>query len=55
MTSEAIDYEGLGKFLADIIDTMEAQQKFAGDMECVFPVPLSDGSEYEVTVRRKKA
>ena len=53
MTSEPIDYEGLGKYLADTIDTLEAQNKFAGDMECVFSVPLADGSEYEVTVRRK--
>jgi len=46
-------HEELGRELAEAIDMLEGQRKFAGDMECVFVVPLEDGDEYEVTVRRK--
>lgn len=44
--------EDLGRYLSDMIDQMESQRLFAGDLEGVFTVPLEDGSEYEVTVRR---
>lgn len=47
-------HEDLGRVLADTIDTLEQQRKFAGDMECEFIVPLEDDTEYLVTVRRKQ-
>ncbi len=43
-------YEDLGKTLAEMIDQLESQRAFAGDMEGTFVVPLSDGTEYRVTV-----
>jgi hypothetical protein len=45
-------HEDLGALLAEAIGDLEAQRKFAGDMECVFVVPVEGGGEYEVTVRR---
>ena len=47
------DHADLGRALAEAIDELESQRLFAGDMECVFIVPLEDGAEYEITVRRK--
>ena len=51
--TEPATYEELGRALADMIDTLDSQRKFAGDLEGVFTVPLSDGAEYIVTVLRK--
>lgn len=45
--------EDLGRYLSDMIDQMESQRLFTGDLEGVFTIPLEDGSEYEVTVKRK--
>lgn len=45
--------EDLGRYLSDMIDQMESQRLFTGDLEGVFTIPLDDGSEYEVTVKRK--
>jgi len=52
MRDDFADYEDLGKMLAEAIEDLEMQRKFAGDMECVFIIPLDDGSQYEVTVCR---
>jgi len=46
--------EDLGRYLSDMIDQMESQRKFTGDLEGTFTIPLDDGSEYECTVRRKE-
>lgn len=46
-------YEDLGKTLAEMIDQLESQRVFAGDLEGTFVVPLSDGTEYRVTVMRE--
>lgn len=54
MQDDPTDHEELGKALAEVIDQLEAQRPFAGDMECAFIVPLDDGTEYEVVVRRKE-
>lgn len=54
MDSEFASYEQLGEMLAQAIDELESQRLFAGDMECVFVVPIEDGGEYEVTIRRKE-
>lgn len=51
MADEAT-YEDLGRVLADMIDQLESQRVFAGDLEGTFTVPLSDGVEYVVTVNR---
>lgn len=51
--SEYATHEELGRLLAESIDTLETQRKFAGDMEYEFVIPLDDGTEYEVIVRRK--
>lgn len=51
MADEAT-YEDLGRVLADMIDQLESQRVFAGDLEGTFTVPLSDGVEYVVTVSR---
>ena len=47
------NHEDLGQILADVIDQLEAQRPFAGDMDATFTVPLEDGTEYQVTVSRK--
>lgn len=47
-----IDHEDLGRYLADIIDKLESQRIFAGDLEGVFTLPLEGGEEYTVTVAR---
>lgn len=46
-------YEDLGKTLAEMIDQLESQRVFAGDLEGTFVVPISDGTEYRVTVMRE--
>jgi hypothetical protein len=51
--SEFADHADLGLALAEAINDLESKRLFAGDMEFVFVVPLEDGTEYEVTVRRK--
>jgi len=52
MTDEPADYDDLGRELATVIDKLESQRKFAGDLEGIFIVPLSDGTEYQVVVSR---
>lgn len=52
---EPTDYEMLGHVLADIIDQMESQRLFTGDIEGTFTIPLDDGSEYECTLQWKEA
>lgn len=47
--------EDLGRYLSDMIDQMESQRLFTGDLEGVFIIPLDDGSEYEVSIKRKDA
>ena len=47
------DHADLGRALAEAIDELESKRLFAGDMEFVFIVPLEDGTEYEVVVKRK--
>lgn len=51
---DAATYEDLGKTLADMIDQLEGQRVFAGDLEGTFVVPLSGGAEYRVTVVREQ-
>lgn len=53
MQDEPATHEDLGKVLADMIDQLESQRLFAGDLEGVFTVLLSGGVEYSVTVARK--
>jgi Tfp pilus assembly ATPase PilU len=50
---EPIDHQELGQTLADIIDQLESQRIFTGDLECTFVLPLDDGTEYRVTVMRE--
>jgi ribosome maturation factor RimP len=53
MKGESIDYEELGRFVADAIDQMENHRRFAGlDVACVFDVPLCDGTVYRGTLIR---
>lgn len=52
MSNNSVDYKDLGKVLAEAIEDLEMQRKFAGDMECVFFIRLDDGSQYGVTVCR---
>ena len=49
---EPATHEDLGRVLADMIDQLESQRVFSGDMEATFTVPLSNGVEYVVTVIR---
>ena len=50
---EPIDYQELGQTLADMIDQLESQRIFTGDLEGTFVLPLDDGTEYRVTVMRE--
>ena len=47
-------HEDLGRALAEMIDQLESQRVFAGDLEGTFVVPLSGGAEYRVTVLREQ-
>lgn len=47
-----LTHEELGEYLADMIDKLERQRVFAGDLEGEFLLPMSDGSAYRVTVCR---
>lgn len=51
---EPATYDELGCVLANMIDQLESQRLFAGDLEGVFTVPLSGGAEYRVTVIREQ-
>lgn len=49
---DELTHEELGKYLADMIDKLESQRVFAGDLEGEFLLPLSDGSAYRISVAR---
>ena len=51
--SDFADHADLGQALAEAIEELESKRLFAGDMEFVFIVPLEDGTEYEVVIKRR--